>query len=68
MPYFSATYKQAPVRAEVEGIYYDNNNIKTSFKTVHDYHEFNPSISPFAQSGFDVNLFLFIKKISNHSI
>lgn len=54
MPYFSALYKQAPVRAEVEGIYYDNNNIKTSFKTVHDYHEFNPSISPFAQYAFDI--------------
>ena len=56
MPYYSDTYKQSPVRAELEGIYYDNNNIRTNFKTTHDYHEFNSLINGnWVQNYFEVN-------------
>jgi hypothetical protein len=53
MPYLKDPYLQVPIRAELEGIYYEN-NVKYPFKTIYDFHEFNPSLNEYTASFLEV--------------
>lgn len=53
MPYTNQDFPQVPVRVELNGI-----SNKVPFRTIYEYHEFNPSINQYTRSFFQVSFFL----------